>query len=252
MSVTAKYRFNGNDYGLLAVAFPQTRIVGPPYYPFVTDQRIIVIDEQDPFERYPDKNIIQIISTASVALDSKEGFVRFLLKRGVRATADQWTQLLELEGGMFWDEAKYACVVGTFANIRKRCSPAEFSTVLDLFDALFEDFDAVYRHYEQLRPKPKPHQLVSSLTTMMLKTRAPEKERGRRYRQILEKNRKYEAHFILSVIEAFESDGSSMTEKMTDIDFLSFAADCSAHTRPNSLSSKLTVTGVDLALLYGL
>ena len=89
MPIIAQYSFRGEDLGLLAIAFPQVRVVRPPYYPFLADGRIIVVDEQDPFQPYPEKQIIQIISTGNIQLDSKEGFLRFLASRGLDATEDQ-------------------------------------------------------------------------------------------------------------------------------------------------------------------
>jgi hypothetical protein len=253
MPVIAQYRFGGSDLGLLAIAFPQVRVVRPPYYPFLADGRIIVADEQDPFRPYPEKQIIQIISTAEIQLDSKEGFLRFLASRGLDATEDQLQQLWDMDGEWFWCQAKYACALNSLANIPKVYPPCEYSTVLDLFECLFENFGAVYRHYERLRPRPNNAQLVSALMTMMVKTEAPEKVSGSwRYRKILQKNRQYRRHFQRAVLQYIENE-LPLNSTMTDLHFLAFASECSEHTRPDTfhLPDDITLESMDMYIQFG-
>jgi len=254
MPIIAQYSFGGEDLGLLAIAFPQVRVVRPPYYPFLADGRIIVVDEEDPFQPYPEKQIIQIISTADIQLDSKEGFLRFLASRGFDATEDQLQQLWAMEAEFFWNEAKYACVLNSFARIPEVYAPSEYSTVLDIFECLFEDFDAVYRHYYRLRPRPTNFDLVSALLTMMLKTEAPEKVSGSwRYRKILHKNRRYRRHFQRAVFQYIEENRLPLNRTMTDLHFMAFAAECSEHTRPDTfhLPDDVTLENLDMRIKRG-
>jgi hypothetical protein len=253
MPIIAQYRFGGKDLGLLAIAFPQVRVIRPPYYPFLAADRIIVVDEQDPFQVYPDKDIIQIISTAEIQLDSKEGFLRYLASRGIAATEDQLQQLWNMDGPCFWQEAKYACAMNSLINIPEVYSPTEYSTVLDLFDCLFEDFDAVFRHYYRLLPRPNNAQLVSSLITMMIKTETPERVNGGwRYKKILQKNRKYRQHFKRALFQYID-DEKPLNSKMTDFHFLSLAAECSEHTRPDTfhLPGDITLENLDMHIRQG-
>jgi|ERR1043166_6477797 hypothetical protein len=253
MPVIAQYCFSGNDLGLLALAFPQVRVIRPPYYPFLADDRIIIVDEQDPFQLYPDKDVIQIISTAQIELDSKEGFLRYLASRGLPATEHQLQQLWEMEGEMFWNEAKYACVLNSLGRIPAGYAPDEYSTIVDLFDCMFENFDAAFRHYYRLRPRPNNGQLVSALITMMKKTEAPQKVNGSvRYRRSLQKNRQYRRHFQRAICQYIDDD-KPLNSRMSDLHFLSLLAECSEHTRPETIHSPydITLTNLDMHLRLG-
>jgi hypothetical protein len=253
MPVIAQYRFGGTDLGLLAIAFPQVRVIRPPYYPFLPDSRIIVVDEQDPFQGYPDKEIIRIISTADIALDSKEGFLRYIGSCGMPATEDQLQQLLDMDGECFWQEAKCACLLNSLERIPEVYTPTEYSRYLDLFECLFEDFDGVFRHYYRLRPRPNNAQLVSSLIASMIKAQTPHRVSGSwRYRKILQKNRRYIPHFKRALFQYIE-DEKPLNSEMTDLHFWSFAAECSEHTRPKmfDLPDDITLENLDVRIRRG-
>ena len=158
-----------------------------------------------------------------------------------------------MEAECFWNEAKYACVLNSLARIPEVYAPSEYSTVLDIFECLFEDFDAVYRHYDRLRPRPTNVHLVSALMTMMIKTEAPEKVTGSwRYRKILQKNRRYRRHFQRAVLQYIENE-LPLNSTMTDLHFLAFAAECSEHTRPDTfhLPDDITLENLDLYIQFG-
>lgn len=254
MSIVAQYTFRGRDLGLLGIAFPQTPIFKSPFSPFVPNKRVIVISEDDPFHWYREKEVIQIISTAEIQLDCKDGFLRFLGQSGVRATHDQIKQLLDMEDEQFWPEAKTAAFLKYFPNIPKVFVPNEHSTVLDIFEYLFEDFEAVYRHYHRLKPRITPGALVSVLMSMMLKTDDPDKVSGsRRYRRVLRKNQRYLRHFQRAFLQC-EDNGMPFDHTMTDLQFLGFAAEASEHTRPDAyhLPGDVTLENLDIHIKIGL
>src|SRR3954468_15343189 len=106
MAVISSYGIGGNDVGILAVAFPQVRVLrGPNFPPFIADKKLIVLSDEAPFTKYPDKDIIQITANAKIRLDTRHGFLKFLASSGVRATNEQVERLLEMPDGDFWSEA---------------------------------------------------------------------------------------------------------------------------------------------------
>ena len=87
MPLIATYGLKGKDAGILAIAFPNVRVLRDPHFPpFIPDKRIIVVSDEDPFTKYPDKEIIQIRRDATIQLDTREGFLRFLASIKVKAT----------------------------------------------------------------------------------------------------------------------------------------------------------------------
>ena len=235
MAVIAQYRFVGKDLGLLALAFPGIRVIkGPPFYPFVPDKRIIVVSEEEHFSRYPDKEIIQIISTATIALDTKQGFLSVLAGQGVAATDHQLRLLLEdFTDEEFWYLAKLAVVLKGFPSIPEDGSREQGATVFDLFDNLFEDFDKVYRIYWSLLKVRSREGILCSVIEMVnnaknlnLRVFHPY------YMKLLRKNRRYFPLFAI-LLEKFllETDWDVKTER-DDMDVLWLFAFCSAHTRP--------------------
>jgi hypothetical protein len=253
MSIIAQYSFRGLDLGLLGIAFPQTPVLHSPFPSFVPAKRIVVISESDPFPWYREKEVIQIISTADIQLDTRDGFLRFLGQSGVRASHDQVKQLLDLVDEQFWPEAKAATVLKHFPNLPKVFVPNEHSTVLDIFEHLFENFDAVCRHYYRLSPKPNNAQLVSWLITMMMKTEAPQKVDGSwRYKKLLKKNLQYLQHFKRAVFQYIENE-MPLNSTMSNLHFLALAAECSEHTRPETfhLPDDITLENLDMHIKFG-
>lgn len=222
MPVIARYGFVGNDFGLLAIAFPLIRVLKPPFYPFVCEPRVIVITDERDFRAYPDKEVIQITSRASIKLDTRDGFLAFLAQSDVKATASQLEALRGMNDLDFWNEVKLARVLGRFPTLTKEWISSG-SNIFKLFITLFDDFGATYRHYH-LSGRPYPV-VVSSLMTMMIKARKVEAiSVSPQYKKVLRKNRIYVPLFSRALLEYFQSP-------MREIDFLTFLAECSHHTR---------------------
>jgi hypothetical protein len=200
MAVIDRFRFKGKDHGLLVVLFPGVPIL-TTFYEFVTNKRVIVISEDEPFTRYPKKEVIQITSRATLALDTREGFLRTLAKRGVRASDYQcWLLLHDMSEEEFWYIAKIAVVLKYFPNVPTEASHNKQSTVLDLFQSLFQDFGDVYRHYHSLRKSRSARNILYVLMDMNVKARDLHKYAvSPYYRKVLRENRKYVPLFRMSL-----------------------------------------------------
>jgi hypothetical protein len=194
MAVIAQYRFVGKDTGLLALAFPQTRVVKGPMFPaFIPDRRIIVVSEDPHFSRYPDKELIQIISSASIAIDTKDGFLRILGKQGVQASSSRLRNLLKFYSDEdFWHLAKLAVVLKGFPSVPEEPIDRPVGPMMKLFDALFEDFQMVYALFCELRRNLSTDDILCAVMDMMQKAKRPDEARvSYYYRQILRKNHRY-------------------------------------------------------------
>jgi hypothetical protein len=230
VAIIAQYRFCGKDMGLLAIAFPRVRVLkGPLFYEFIPGKRVIVVSEDQNFAKYPDKQVIQIISSAPLALDSREGFLSFLAKQGVKASDHQVRVLLnETDDRQFWELAKIAAVLKGFPTIPLSARLENNSTVVKLLDKLFEDFAEVYQHYWQLRKARSTKSMLFCLMDMMTHARDPHRYSVRsRYRTILRKNQRYLPLFDIGLLELVESG-----MELDDWKMLSLLAFCSAHARP--------------------
>lgn len=229
--VTEKYRFVGRDYGLLVIAFPHVQWIRPTTLVdrlFIPAKRIIVFSEQDPLVGFSEKEVIQVISTAPIAIDTRDGFLRFMASKGVRPTRHQLKQLLGLDDSDFWRLVKTAWLLKAFSNLPAP-DDGTMPTMLDLFEVFFEDYGAVYRLYEQMKVTWGYRAIVLALITMMIKaTDCRRRIAHPYYRRILEKNARYLDLFRRSLIAYLESP-------MNEIDFLSLAARCTQHTRTPDL-----------------
>jgi hypothetical protein len=230
--VVEKYRLVGSDYALLAIAFPNVPWVRAGMavaMSFVTAKRLIVFSEDDLLPQFSDAEVIQIASTAAIALNTRNGFLRFLASKGVRPTRYQLRQMLVLDDWDFWQMVKRAWLLKSFSSVLPKTEADGVPTMLDLFNVFFEDFGEVYRLYERMRSTWRHKQIISGLITMMIKTQ----NYGRRtvspyYSKVLAKNAKYIELFRQKILDYLESE-------MNEIDFLSFAAACTQHTRPPDL-----------------
>ena len=234
MAVIDRFRFKGKDYGLLVVLFPKLPILQPPFYEFVPSKRVIVISEDEPFTRYPKKEVIPI------ALDTREGFLRALAKRGVKATDHQIRLLLyDMSEEEFWYLAKIAVVLKYFPNVPTERSQKR-STVLNLFQSLFHDFGATFRHYHNLREFRSPRDILVVLMEMNVKARDLHKHTVKPYyRKVLLENRKYVPLFQMSLLMWLEATnpaprGHDSKPKSSEYAaMLSFLWRCSAHKIPD-------------------
>jgi hypothetical protein len=231
MSVIAKYRFKGKDLGLLAIAFPQVRVLkGPLFYEFIPDKRVIVVSEDDPFTRYPKKEVIQIISSAPIALDTRLGFLRALSSQGVKPpTQGQVRLLLDYTDDEFWECVKIATVLRAFPGdlIPKEGLGKDKFAMLDLFANLFFDFPKVWRAYWRLRRLLSTKAIFCRVVDMMQKSRDRNYARTVKpyYRRLLEQNQRYFPLFVMAL------DSYCQTQR-DDGELLALFSMCSAHTRP--------------------
>lgn len=229
MPIIDKYRLEGKDPGILAIAFPGVRLLrGPHFPPFVPGHRLIVISDLDPFPFYADREVIQIRRDAAIALDTNEGFLKFLAKSGVKATRGQVEELLEMDDDDFWHEAKLGRVMGYFPNLPPERVKRRRGAVYRLYDKLFEDFDAVYREFYTLVEVDKKScsSILSSLLTMVLKSQDANRRGGKSeyYYQILKKNQKNVRKFKRLLLDVIRGGmGPPLPEKR----LLSFLHACS-------------------------
>jgi hypothetical protein len=239
MAVVAQFRFKGPDHGLLVILYPGVPIL-TVFYEFVTNKRVIVISEDKPFTRYPKKEVIQITSRATIALDTRDGFLRTLAKRGVKATNHQIRLLrYDLSEEEFWYIAKIAVVLKYFPNLPTGGSH-EQSTVLDLFKSLFHDFGATYRHYCNLRESRSARDILYVLMAMNVKARDLHKYAvNPYYRKVLRENRKYvplfqmSLHMWLKAFNAAPRDYCGEPRFAEDTALVSFLWRCSAYKIPD-------------------
>ena len=225
MPVIAKYRLIGKDPGLLALAFPTWKVLkGPIFFPFIPETKVVVISEDPKFSYYPDKQVIQIISTAPNAVDTKDGFLRILAKQGVKATDGQVRTLLNYyTDEEFWHAAKLAVILKSFPMIPRDGIGEDGYLMIRLFSVLFADFAATWRIYWKLRKTLSTVGIFCAVCDMMKKAERPEEaDVGPRYRAILKKNRRYSALFDYGLNEYLTTDRA-------DLELLGFFAMCSAH-----------------------
>lgn len=223
--VIQTYSCREENRGLLAIAFPQIPVLRAPFMPFVTQRRVIVFSEDPNFDKYPEKEVIQISRKSPRALDTKDGFLKFLATRGIRANKHQYGQLMELSSDFFWSEVKLATVLRKFPNIPSGRPNDRRSTVFDIFANLFVDFGETYKHY---RASKLPYKVViASLITMMRKARLVDRLNVRDgYRRLLKKNQQYQVIFGANLLDYIEESD------MGEMDAVAFLAACSEHTRP--------------------
>lgn len=230
MAITARYRFVGSDMGLLALAFPRRRVLkGPIFEPFIPNKEIIVVSEDPNFSRYPDKDIIQIISTAEIAVDTRVGFLRILGTQGVKAENDQVRTLLtHFSDEEFWIAAKLATVLKCFPTVPLEPIDRKQGPMMRLFDALFEDaLGTIWFTYWELRKSLSTDMILCAVMEMMCKAKRPDEAKvSYYYRQILKKN-----HRCFPIFRSALNDFITQTQR-DDLDLLGFFACCSAHTRP--------------------
>jgi hypothetical protein len=231
MPVIDRFRFVGKDMGQLTLLYPRVKVIRDPYfYSFIPWKRIIVVSEEKPFRRYPDKEVIQITSDAPIALDTRKGFLGVLPRYGVKATSYQLRLLLEdMSDEEFWYHAKQSLLLKGFPAIPLEGGRYRRSTVLDLFDSLFVDFGAVYRHYQDLRRDRSANHILQALLDMTAKARELHKHSVHPFvRSVLKKNRKY-LPLWLAALDKFLRAGRSDDQAL-----LGLFATCSSHTRPES------------------
>jgi hypothetical protein len=232
MPVIAQYRFRGRDLGLLAVAFPQVRLLtGPLFYEFIPDKKVIVVSEEKNFNRYPAKEVIQIISSAAIAVDTRSGFLQLLAKKGIKPSSHQQRLLLNYyTESEFWKRVKLAAVIGDFPDslVPKEGLGTDDFAMLRLFDKLFEDFPSVWRSYCFLRRMLSHVEIFCAVVDMMDNVNKPDFVRSVKpfYRSILQKSRQYRSLFLLGLDMYLETDRD-------ELDLLGFFAFCSAHKRPH-------------------
>src|ERR1700730_1146583 len=198
MAVIATYSIAGNDAGILAVAFPQVRVLrGPHFPPFIADKKLIVFSDEDPFTKYPDKDIIQVTTSATTPLDTRHGFLKFLASTGVKASNEQVERLLEMPEGDFWNEAKLATLFKRFPTVSHTNAVQQKGALYRLYDALFEDFAPVYKEYNLLKSSMTQDQILSGLMTMTQKAERVNRIGGIsfKYRQMLRRNRRFNSLF---------------------------------------------------------
>jgi len=232
MAVIERFRFKGKDMGLLGILYPYVKVLkGPHFPPFMPWDRIIVVSEEKQFHRYRDKEVIQITSDATTVLDTRIGFLSVLPRRGVKATNYQLRLLLhDMSYEEFWYHAKLSLLVKGFPGVPRGGTCHCPSTVLDLFDSLFTDFSAVYRHYWELRKWRSMEAILAVLLEMTAKSRDLNKHSvGSYYRRILRKNRKYHPLF-LAALEHYHL----RCDPRDDWTFLGMLAACSSWQRPES------------------
>lgn len=232
MPVIDRFRFNGKDMGLLAVLYPRVKVIKDPhFYPFIPGKRIVVVSEDKPFLRCPEKEVIQITSDAIIVLDTREGFLRVLPRFGVKATNYQLRLLLEdMSDEEFWYHAKLSLLLKGFPTIPHDGKRQRHSTVFNVFENLFVDFDAVYRHYWNLRKTRSADHIFKALLEMTIKLNDVQRYSvSPYYRRVLVKNRKYLPLFLVALenfIRCFD--------RRDDWLLLGMLATCSSHIRPES------------------
>jgi hypothetical protein len=234
MAIVERYSCDRKNLGLLAILYPGVPVFKPPeyppYVPFVSQTRIIVVSDDKTFRHYPGKEVIQITSSGYNPIDTRNGFLRRLPSRGVRATENQIAALRsdEYSDDEFWRVAKLACVLKKFAGVPRDWKPNKHAKMYRLFDVLFEDFDAVYQIFHALRKTGKSHtDIFCALLTMMTKARHLNARPvdNHYYSKLLRKNRRFTGAFRALVEDYLETDRDEM-------DLLGLLARCSAHTRP--------------------
>jgi len=211
----------------------------PPFHPFVTDENVIVVTDDDPFTLYKDKQVIQVTSSAATTLDTRWGFLSVLPARGVKATQHQIRLLLgdSMEEDEFWAEVKCAVLLGYFPSLpREPPASGGGTSVIGLFDKLFEDFGAVYRHYSELREGRTARSIMTALLTMFEKaSNSRNPDISLYYRKILNKNRRFlplfKAAFSQYYLPHFHDKRSRNNPATEDWALLGCLASCSAHTR---------------------
>jgi len=231
MPVIARFRFNGKDMGLLTILYPRVKVVKDPYfYPFIPGERIIVVSKDKPFRRYPEKEVIQITPDAITVLDTRKGFLSVLPSFGVKATNYQIRLLLDdMSEEEFWYHAKLSLMLKGFPAIPQNGGRHRRSTVFDLFSNLFTDFDAVYRHYWDLRKTRSMDHIFKALLDMTAKARDLNKYSVHPYyRSLLRKSRPYLPLWLVALENFLRCD------RRDDWIFLGMLAMCSSHTRPDS------------------
>ena len=234
MPVILQVCLQSRDRGILAIAFPQTRVLrGPPFPMFLAEHRVVVLSDEQPFRHYADREIIQVTHHAKLVLDSRRGFLKFLRECcGVKITPFQRETFLdeeETDDEQFWREAKLARVNRRIWGIPET-SPTDSDprpTIKDMFETLFEDYGETYRRYRQSRVH---HQVAMySLMTMMERSRKPEglQRTSRRYREMLVKNRKYRRRYLVALKEYTDNPERENKHISEDNAFLTFLFDCS-------------------------
>ena len=200
---------------------------------FLAEHRVVVLSDEQPFRHYADREIIQVTRRAKLVLDSRRGFLRFLRECcGVKITPFQCETLLDEESTddeKFWREAKLARVNRRVWSIPEAGSAESDPrpTIKDIFETLFEEYGETYRRYRQSEVH---HQVAMySLMTMMERTRKPEglQNTGRRYRDMLVKNRKYRRRYLVALKEYTDNLEREKAHISEDSAFLTFLFDCS-------------------------
>jgi hypothetical protein len=233
MPITARYALRGADTGILAIAFPQVRVMKAPHFPeFIADERLVVVSDDEPFTKYPKKEITQITRNADLQLDTRNGFLHFLPTIGVKADDEQIEALLSMEESEFWIEAKLATILKYFPNLADGKIQKQSASLYRLFNALFEDFGEVYRQWNGLARTMSHTQMLSGLMTMTQKAiDGSFTGVSYGYRKVLEKNRPFCHKFNVLLLEYLRT-------RQDEWCFLGFLAECSDHTRPDLWPSR--------------
>ncbi|MDQ2949568.1 MAG: hypothetical protein M3Y27_27130 [Acidobacteriota bacterium] len=155
------------------------------------DKRVIVYQSDEDHDPYPNKEVILITPFADIVLDTREGFLRFLAKSGVRATNFQVDTLLDMRDEEFWRETRLACSHKCFPDLRQNEQPGDQdSTFMDLYQSLFRSFEETFVHYNRLTKSYQPTQILASVARMMANARKLDRLTGlsAKYRALLSEN----------------------------------------------------------------
>lgn len=216
--IVEQYTLAPENLGLLAIFFPQKRVVRDPLPFFIAETELVVVSERIPVA-YEQKKVIQVSRILGKRLDSRDGCLEFLTGKGMKVAEEVHKDLLSMEEEDFWKKVKLAILLGHF----QKHGEDEASSVFEIFSSMFESFDVAYKVYRRFTGNYKP--LFSALLTMMAKTQltdTPGISPG--YKKVLLKNRPYYHHYRMKVLEYLETE-------MTELDFVTFLADLSESKR---------------------
>lgn len=217
--ITVQYSLEPENSGLLAVLFPQKRIVRDPLPFFVADNELVVVSERIP-QVYEHKKVIQISRHAGIKIDTRAGVLEFLKAELSWKVSEEQQKVLEsMDEEEFWKLIKLSRVLGHLPKQQED----HFATIFTIFDGMFESFE---KSFKAFRLYNGPHRVIfSALLTMMAKTQMTETigvSAG--YKKVLLKNKPYFGLFKMKTMDYLES-------KMTELDFISFLAGLSEAKR---------------------
>lgn len=214
MAIIASYSFRGTDHRLLSVCFPGVYVAKDLFPEFLTDKRVIVYQSDEDRDPYPRKEVIRINPYADIQLDTREGFLRFLAKSGVRATNFQVDTLLDMPDNEFWREATLACSEKRFPNIPLNDHAGDQdSTFLDLYRSLFRSFDETFFHYNRLTRSYRPTHILIRVARMMANARKVDRLTGLSagYRAVLIQNLAHANLFACQLAEFLDGMAPELT-----------------------------------------